>query len=167
MILSGQNMKSFVFIIVIIILVAIFQVTILDIVKIFNNKPDLLLICVALAALFLKPRQALIASAVAGILKDFFYTASFGINTILFVLWSLSIMGLSKKITLDYDPVRIGLIFIISFLNNVITGLIIFYLGNFIPLGIFLRNVIIGSIYTTAVFVLPLRIRERFFYSYA
>jgi rod shape-determining protein MreD len=154
-------MKSFVFILVIIML-AILQVTILDIVKIFNNKPDFLLICVVVASLFFEPKQALIASVFAGILKDIFYTAPFGINTVLFLVWSLLIAGLSKKISIDYYLIRMSLMFIISLLNNVVTGLIISYLGNFIPLGIFFRNVILSAIYTTIAFFPFLKISEKF-----
>lgn len=157
-------MRIFFFVLIIIVL-AILQATVLDLFKIFNVKPDLLLICVVTASLFFEPKQALIASVVSGIFKDIFYTAPFGSNTILFLLWNLLIAGLSKKISIDYDLIRISLMFIISLFNNVVTGLIIFYLGSFIPLGVFLRNVILGAMYTTAVFFPLLKISEKFYSS--
>jgi hypothetical protein len=53
---------------------------------------------------------------------------------------------------------RIGLVFIIATIHNIITGLIFIYSGNFIPLGIFLRSVSLESLYTAVVLPLVIRI---------
>lgn len=141
-------MKKFIFFIIILIC-GILQVTILNNFKIFFVKPDLLLISVVLASLIFEWKWAFAFSLFAGIFKDSFSSAAFGINTILFPIWCILIIELAKQISIDFDLIRIGLLFVISLLQNVSEGAILVSSGSFIPLGIFLRNVTVGSIYTT------------------
>lgn len=150
-------MRKFVFL-VIVLLLGLLQVTILDWIKLFNLKPDLLLISVVIAALFFNLRWALFFSLFAGIFKDAFATLPFGINTFLFVLWALCIVRLSRQISLEENLLRLVLIFVIALLQNIITGLALVYSGNFIALGIFLRIVLLGSLYTAVAFALVSRI---------
>lgn len=133
------------------------QLTLLDYIKIFNVKPDLFLVCAVIASLIFKPRLALFFSLFAGMLKDAFSVNAFAIHTLLYPFWSFLIIRLSRKITIETNIIRMVLIFIISFLHSVATGLIFIYLNTFIPAGIFLRIVIIESFYTTAVFPLVFR----------
>jgi rod shape-determining protein MreD len=152
-------MKHFIFIATIIIF-ALLQATILNYVNIFNAKPDLLLISVIIASLFFKPRWAISLSIFSGVLKDIFSVNVFGINTILFFLWSLLIIKLSREISFDSNYVRLVFIFIIAILNNIITRLIFLFLGNFISLGLFLRITFIGSLYTALIFPLALKFAQ-------
>ena len=149
-------MKNSIFIAAIIIF-ALLQTTILNCVTIFNVKPDLLLSSVIIASLFFKPQWAIPLSIFAGILKDIFSVNVFGLNSILFFLWSFLIIKLSRKISFDSNYVRLVLVFIIAILNNIITRLIFLFLGNFISLGLFLRITFIESLYTALIFPLALR----------
>ena len=149
-------MKIFIFIAVIIIF-ALLQATILNYVNIFNVKPDLLLISVIIVSLFFKPRWAISLSIFAGVLKDIFSVNVFGLNLILFFLWSLLIIKLSRKMSFDSNYVRLVFIFIIAILNDIITRLIFIFLGNFISLGLFLRITFVESLYTALTFPLALK----------
>ena len=149
-------MKNFIFIAAIIIS-ALLQTTILNCVNIFNVKPDLLLISVIIASLSFKPQWAISLSTFAGILKDIFSVNVFGLNTILFFLWSFLIIKLSRKILFDSNYVRFVLIFIIAILNNIIIRLIFLFLDNFISLGLFLRITFIESLYTALILPLALK----------
>lgn len=149
-------MKNFIFIAAIIIS-ALLQTTILNCVNIFNVKPDLLLISVIIASLFFEPQWAISLSIFSGILKDIFSVNVFGLNSILFFLWSFLIIKLSRKITFDNNYVRVVLIFIIALLNNIIMRLIFLFLDNFISLGIFLRITFIESLYTALILPLALK----------
>ncbi len=146
-------MKKLFFLFIIIIL-GVLQPTLLDYFKVFSVKPDLLLISVVIASLVFDLRWAFVLSVFAGFFKDIFGTSTFGINTIMFALWSFLIVRLSKEISIDSDTRRIALLFIITAIHNTITGLIFIYSGRLVPLGIFLRVVIVESIYTAI--VLPL-----------
>ena len=152
-------MKNFIFIAAIIIF-ALLQVTILNYVNIFNVKPDLLLISVIIASLYFKPLWAISLSIFAGVLKDIFSVNAFGLNSILFFLWSFLIIKLSRKISFDSNYVRLVLIFIIAIVNNIITRLIFLFLGNFISIGLFLRITFIESLYTALIFPLALKFTQ-------
>jgi len=148
--------KKLIFISVIIILVLL-EATVLNYVNIFNVKPDLLLISVIIASLFFEPVWAISLSIFAGILKDIFSVNAFGMNTILFFLWSFLIIKLSRKIIFDSNYIRLALIFIIAILNSIISRLIFLFSGNFISWGIFLRITSVESLYTALIFLLVLK----------
>ncbi len=143
-------MKKFLFFLIIIIS-GLLQVTILNYFKIFNIKPDLFLICAVIASLTFELKWALTFSLFAGLLKDVFAIYSFGINSALFILWSFLIIRLNREISLENNVLRAGLVFIVAFLQSVISGLIYIYSGSFVPLGIVLRIIILQSIYTALV----------------
>jgi rod shape-determining protein MreD len=143
-----------------ILILGLLQVTLLDSVSFFLVKPDLLLISALTASLTLNFKTAFILSVLAGLFKDTFSANSFGINTLLFALWSFVIAKLSQKVSLDYDYIRIALIFIIAVIHNIFTAILFIYLKESIPLGLVLRIVIIGSIYTAIVFPLILKLNK-------
>ena len=145
-----------------IVIVGMLQPMLLDYIKIFNTKPDLLLVIVCLSSLFLNLRGALVLSVFAGLFKDAFLIGTFGLNALLFCLWSFLIVQLARKIVIDSNFLRMCLVFIIVALHNTIYGLINIYSGNFIPLGIFLRIVSVGSLYTSVVSPLLFRIIKPF-----
>jgi hypothetical protein len=79
------------------------------------------------------------------------------LNTILFFLWSILIIKLSRKISFDNNYVRLVFIFIIAILNNIVSRLIFIFLGNLVSLGLFLRITFIESLYTALIFPLALK----------
>jgi cell shape-determining protein MreD len=82
---------------------------------------------------------------------------AFGIHTILFALWSLLIIKLSRKISFDNDYMKIALLAAVVLFNNIIIRLVFLFLNNFISWGIFLRITFIDSLYTVLIFPLILK----------
>lgn len=132
-------------------ILGILQVSLLDYFKIFNVKPDLLLISAIIASLAFKFHWAVFLSIFAGLFKDAFSTGIFGINTLLFSLWCFLIAKVTRKLSLEDDIMRIALIFLVALFHHIIMGLLFLYLGKPIALGIFMRIITIESIYTAAV----------------
>ena len=135
-----------------------FQLTFLQYFKVFGVQPDLFLVSVILASFFLPARRAIIFSLALGIFKDAFILSAFGLDILLFSLWSFLIVKITRKVSLEDNLSRTLLVFIIALLHNVISGLVLVYSGSFIPAGIFLRVVFLGGLYTALVLPLILKI---------
>ena len=140
-------MKKWVFFLVILVC-AILQPTVLNSIRFFGVKPDLLLICVVIAALEFELKWALFLSVLAGLFKDSLGTQPFGFNAILFGLWSVLINRLKRDISFDNLYMVIALTAIVTLAHHLLFGLALVYFGNFIPLGIFVRIIIIETFYT-------------------
>ena len=152
-------MKRICFLLAVVIL-GMLQVTLLDHFRIFGIKPDLLLIALVMASIDFGPGWALGISMSAGMCKDIFSAGPFGINTILFPLWGLVIVKLSKKISIDSILIFSAAVLAVSVLNSIVTRFLFLYSGKFIPLGIFLRILFLESAYTGLVSALFFRLRR-------
>jgi heme A synthase len=82
----------------------------------------------------------------------------------MFSLWCFIIIKLAKDISIDNNFMRLTLLFIISISHHAILGLITIYSGNFIPLGIFLRIVLVESFYTVFVLLLVFKLIRPIYY---
>ncbi|MGD0336765.1 MAG: rod shape-determining protein MreD [Candidatus Omnitrophota bacterium] len=133
-------------------LAALLQTTVFNYLRIFNVKPDLLLIVAVSGVFSMQERQALFFCLFCGLFKDIFASGILGINTVLFCVWGLVISRLSRQLTIDNNYVRIGTMFVISILNNIALGAAVVYPGKSVPAGVFLRIIILGSFYTTVIF---------------
>ena len=153
-------MKKTVFILAIF-ATAILQITVADYLRIFNVKPDLLLIPACLGALFFGLPSSLAFALLSGVLKDSVSINPFGTNTLLFSLWCFLVFRLAKKISVDSELRSAALIFLIAIAHNTILGLMYVYSGNPVPTGIFLRIVSIGSVYTALITPLYFRLIKR------
>ncbi len=127
----------------------------------FYGRPDLLLIFVVAAVFFLDFRVALVISILCGLFKDVFLPAGFGLNTILFSIWCFAISRLSRQISTEPGFIRLGLVLIAALLNNIISGLASVNSGGIIPAGIFLRSLIIPSVYTAALSPLVFKLTRK------
>ena len=132
---------------IIALILGIFQLTFLEYFMIFGIKPDLLLVTVVIAGLFLETRPAVIFGIFAGIFKDIFSLSPFGLNVLLFSVWGVLVAKISRKISREDNIASALLVFIIALLQNITTGLVVIYSGSFVPVGIFLRIVLLGSLY--------------------
>ncbi|MCM8797167.1 MAG: hypothetical protein NC923_04735 [Candidatus Omnitrophica bacterium] len=145
-------MKRYIFIAVLIVS-GLLQITILDDLKVFNVKLDLFLVTALSAAFFMNARYAVLFCFFCGLFKDIFVYGTIGINSILFCLWSAIIMRLSRHLTIDNNYVRTVIIFITALLNNIVLGVFVtVYLDKTVPIGIFLRIIILGALYSTVIF---------------
>ncbi|OGX45321.1 MAG: hypothetical protein A3G38_01910 [Omnitrophica WOR_2 bacterium RIFCSPLOWO2_12_FULL_51_8] len=116
--------------------------------KIFGTKPDLLLICAISACFIFGQGWALFFSLTSGLLKDILGPGPVYSNILLFPLWGLLIIGFSRKVCLDYDPARMGAVFVAAVLQNIFCGSSLIFQGKGIPPGIFLRIALVSSLYT-------------------
>lgn len=135
----------------IVIILSLIQATLINYFQIFLVKPDFLLIVVVLASLFFNSGWAITFSLFAGILKDSLAINTLGINTLIFPLWSLMVIRLSRKISIENDLRRGILIFIVVVANDLVTRIAQFCLGNIISSGIFLKIIILESLYTAII----------------
>jgi len=143
------------------VLFALLQVSLLDYFRFFQVKPDLLLVSVFLGSLFLEPKAAVILGAAAGLFKDIFSLTPPGLNALLFLAWVILVIKLTRRVSLEDNLSRAILILAIALLNNAASGMTLIYAGAYLPLGIFLRIVVISSVYTALVFYLIAGIKIR------
>lgn len=139
-------------------LACVLEVTALNHFRIFNVKPNLLLIAVVTASLIFDFKWAIFFSITAGVLKDVFCPASTAFNTVLFACFSLLITILSRKISVENNYVRAALVFVILFLNTIAYRIIFIYLGRHVAAGIFFRVAFLESLYTLLISCLVFRI---------
>lgn len=142
----------------IIFILAVAQSSVLNSLRVWNVKPDLLLICAVIAGLFFELKGALLLALLAGLLKDALCGNAFGINTLLFPLWVFLINWLSKKMPLENILLRASLVFIATALNTIFSRLINFSLESQFSIWMSLRVLILESVYTAAVSALIFRI---------
>jgi rod shape-determining protein MreD len=152
-------MKILKFLIISLVLGAI-QVTFLDYFRVFGVKPDFLLAAVVIGGLLFESRLSFIFGILAGIFKDAFGLGPFGLNIILFSLWSVVVAKVSRKVAIEDSLAATLLLFVIALLQNIINGLFLIYSGSFVPIGIFLRIVLLGSLYTALALPLILKITK-------
>lgn len=143
------------------IILATFQLTWPVFLSFFNCKPDLLLILAVTLIFYLDFKAALIFAVFCGLLKDVFLPSSVALNTILFSLWSFLIYRLSSQVSTEDDYMRLAIVLVVSLLNNIVIGLQSINSGNIIPPFIFLRNLIIPSVYTAALSPLVFKLVKR------
>ncbi len=158
-------MKKLLFLVVIL-GTALFEASILNLFRVFNTKPDLLLVLVVIAAVGFDFKWAIIFCTFAGLCKDAFSINTGGMHTILFVAWGVLIIKLSRKVVLENDFMRMLVVLVVFLINDIIVKLIFFYYGRSVPMGIFLRIAFIGCIYTLSIAPLMFRyIRPEYFSS--
>ena len=127
----------------------------------FYCKPDLLLIFMVALVFYTDFKTALIFGVLAGLAKDVFLPWGMAINTICFGIWSYAVYRLSRQVSSEEVYVRLAIVLAVVLLNNFIIGLQSVAAGNIIPPGIFLRNLIIVSIYTSALSPLIFKLTKK------
>lgn len=154
-------MKKWLIILLTVVVLATLQLTWPCRLTFFYGRPDLFLISVIAAVFFLDFKAALAISILCGLFKDAFLPAGFGLNTILFSISCYAISRLSLQISTEPDIIRLGLVLVAALLNNIISGLVSVNSGALIPAGIFLRSLIIPSLYTAALSPLVFKLAKK------
>jgi len=144
----------------IMLIAGIFQLTCLEHLNFLGARPDLLLLTAVTAGFFLEFPKALMIAVLAGIFKDAFGLASFGFNIVLFGLWVFLTVKITRKISIEDNLTRTVALFAIALLQNIISGFYLTFSGGFVTLGIFLRIVLLGSLYTSLSLPLILKIAK-------
>jgi rod shape-determining protein MreD len=132
---------------------AALQVTLIDSLKVFNVKPDLLLMLAITASFCFDFKEAIFLSIVASLLKDALGTGGFGLNAPLFCLWSLLLSIVNRQISFDNEIFRAVIIGVVTLLHNLLLGVAHVYAGRIVPPGIFLRIILLEPLFTTLVFL--------------
>ncbi len=127
----------------------------------FHCKPDLLLIFMVALVFYTDFKTALLFGILAGLAKDVFLPWTLAINTICFGIWSYCVYWLSRQISTEEDYVCWAIVLAAALLNNFVLGLQSITSGNIMPPGIFLRNLIIVSVYTTLLSPLIFKLTKR------
>jgi rod shape-determining protein MreD len=127
----------------------------------FYCKPDLLLIFMVALVFYTDFKTALIFGILAGLAKDLFLPGLTAVNTICFSIWSYSVYRLIRQVSTEEAYVRWAIVLVVALLNNLVIGLQSIAAGNIISPGIFLRNLIIVSVYTTALSPLIFKLTKK------
>lgn len=137
----------------------LFAVTIADYIRIAGVKPDFFLLCVVLVSLLYETEWpfAIGISLGMGFLQDTFSGSRGSLNTFLLPVWSLFILQLSRKITLERVGIRICLIAVVTLVHALVTRAFSASFGNCIPWGTTLRIICTGSVYNAFVLFLFFR----------
>lgn len=151
---------------VFVVVVGLLQISILEGVKIAGIKPDLLLIAMVLASLMFDLPQAVIISLLCGLMKDIFGPSLFGPNIVFFTVWSILIIRLAREISIDNNYLRSALVFVVSLVHAISSGLFFIAAGSFVPFGIFLKIVVLGSIYTALALPLVVKVMQPLYPKY-
>ena len=154
-------MKKLLWILFTIVILATLQLNWPVFLSLFNTKPDLLLVFTISLVFYFNFKIALVSAVLAGLLKDAFLPSPLAINTVLFSAWSYLIFRLSSQISTENSYVRLAIILIIAVLNNIVIGIQCLNSGSYIPAGIFLRNLLIPSVYTVALSPLIFKLTKR------
>ncbi len=117
----------------------------------FYCKPDLLLIFMVALVFYTNFKLALIFGILAGLVKDLFLPGTWAINMICFGISSCAVYLLSRQMSMEENYLRLAVVLAVGLLNNFVFGMLSLATGNFILPGIFLRNLILISVYSTAV----------------
>ena len=145
-----------------IIISALLQATILDFFRIWGVKPDLLLGCLLIGAVFFEFKWALGFGILSGMLKDILGFYGSGANTLLFPLWVIAIIGLSRKVTLEHRLFMVLLAIILTVVNALICKFV-FLFSVYIPSGIFIRTLILEALYLGLIIFLVFNPAQRYF----
>jgi rod shape-determining protein MreD len=127
------------------------EATVLNGLRVFGVQPQIALVCVVLASLYLDSAAALGLAIFAGLLKDIFSPCQLGMNTLFFVFCAWAVRKLSRKISLETNYLVLGLICAVVVLRGII-------FSGTAPVGICLRIIILETAYTAAVFPLAIRL---------
>lgn len=142
----------------ILISLVVLQSTLLDYIKIFNVKPDLVLVAIIIISLSLDLKWVMMFSYLAGLFKDTLGIEPLGLNILALPLIGFLVFKLSKKIIIETNYMKIATVFTAVILENLIAILCLILMGSGIPIGIFFRFTIVGSIYTALLFPLVYRL---------
>jgi len=116
--------------------------------SVFNVKPDLLFAFSVSLVFYLDFRIILAAAVFSGLLKDAFLPQALAVNTLLFAVWSYLAYRICSQVSTENNYIRASVVLILALLNNAATGVYLIKTGSIIPAGIFLRSLVLASLYT-------------------
>ncbi len=126
--------------------------------QMFWVKPDLIIIAVVMASIYLDFGWAMFIAVLGGATKDIMGLNYFGMNILVLPFYCYAIKETSRSILLDNDLINMGILGVIVIFNALLLRLF-FMLNNVsIELGIFLRTFVFEFLFTVFLFFLILQV---------
>jgi len=150
-------MRNYLFLFLLLVF-SLLQVTMIDSVRVFSAKPDLITVVIIIGSVFLERKFALFCSLAAGLFKDIFSVNPYGVHALLLPLWSFVVSFVSKKLTIEDNLVLSAVTFVVVFLNSVLFRFINAFSAENTTLGIFLRLAFLESLYSALFLSLILKL---------
>ncbi len=141
------NRKNIYFILLI---ALFFQTALLNHLRIFGAKPDLLLICVVFFSLFLGSGAGLECGILAGVFKDIFALDFFGINTFILGITGFTVGVLNAKFFKDSKTTQLVLVFSFTIFSMMLHFTLVRIFSKAIILS--LREYFVTSIIPTGIY---------------
>jgi len=141
---------------------ALIQFSTLDELKIWEVRPDLILVALFLGSLFVQRKEAFILAISLGLLKDIFSCSFLGINTLLFAFYIFIGNQINLNFSFEDNFSRTAFFLILSLLHNLSNGFYRIFLGGQLTLGVFLRLSLIASFYNSGLLYLLLKLKEKY-----
>lgn len=132
------------------------HLTLLNHIKIYGAKPDLILLCVVFFGLFLGPGAGLESGAFAGILCDMFTLDFFGINALVYGLSGLVAGLLGDKVFKESKRTEFAIVFFFTVFSMTLHFIIVSILSRSIGLTFFeyfFTSMLPSGLYTALVSV--------------
>jgi len=129
----------------------ILQVGILNDLKIFGSKPDLMVACVIFFGLFMGSGMGLESGLVAGFLKDIFALDYFWINTFTLGLTGLIVGAINAKFFKESKRAEFIIVLVFTAVSMSLHHILILVFSKYLAIGYqeyFFTSVIPSSIYT-------------------
>ena len=140
--------RRIIFALLVLLLAAYLQSGLLNYLRIFYVKPDIILASLVLFVPFFDLRQLLMFAFLGGIFCDIFSILPFGVNIIILILCIFLAYKLTRKLSVENQIIRYTLLLVIILLKNLVFGLTFFILDKPIPAVVFLRIAFLESLIT-------------------
>lgn len=138
-------MKEIIFVLVVF-LAALVQCTLLEGVKLFTVKPDLLFVCVFVAAAFLERSWSLCIAVICGLLQDVLGSAPVAMHVVLMPCASWVFGQVSRRTPLDNPLVGAVVLLLTLFAYNVVVSMLLGVVS--------LRVLLVQPLYSAVIFLL-------------
>ncbi len=125
---------------------AVVQSTLLEGLKVFAVKPDLLFVALFIAALSFDRSWALCIALVCGLLKDLLGTSAVALHTVLMPAACWALVQVQRRISLDNYLVGAGVLFLMLLVYDIIAQIVLGVVS--------FRVLFVQPLYTAAVFLL-------------
>ena len=150
-----KKYRSQVSVILVLFIIAVLQSTLLNHFRVFNVKPDIILVALIISVSFFDFKWSMVFSFLVGIFRDSFSILPFGLNTIICILWVFLAKQIYRRLSTEDKLISYAVPCMIVLLNNLTLQVILFLLGKTIALSIFAKVVILEFVFALLL-VIPL-----------
>lgn len=150
-----KRYRQQIYAILILLIVATLQSTLLNYFRIFSVKPDIILISLIIMTAFFSLAWSVFFAFILGIFRDIFSILPFGFNVIILIIWIILAKQITRRLSIEHKFIRCIIPCLIILLNNIAWQSISFMLGRPVFIGPFLKIASLEFVFTL-VLVLPI-----------